>query len=475
LDDAAGGSLLLVAAEHLHPFSIGQVHEDRAGPQYVEQSVRIEEALRQCLLIANHAQGRTDRRVVIRPDMPPGIEVFRRRGDGPELRRLATCADDCEVGIEQLGLAFTQAGVGVAGLTVGDLDALEEFQGVSLRTGDRIQAATRRPSRPPSGEPLSKATLRHTLAALKGFFEWLSGQSGFRQRVTYSDASYFNLSLKDGTVAGAAREDRVPTLEQIHFVLNSMPHETEVDRRNRALVALAALTAPRADALASMRLRHIDLGAGCISQDARQVRTKYSKTFPTFFVPIGGSALFIVEDWVSYLQRDRLWGPDDPLFPATQVVLDSRGQFAAVGIDRKGWRNAAAVRKIFRDAFEAAALPYSNPHTFRKTLARFGQETCRTPEEYKAFSQNIGHEDVLTTFTSYGEVSRDKEAEIIRSLGSLAPDSNDDSTLVGELMELISRHKGSWLNSSGQRISAHDLECPYQSCDIRSAAALHRR
>jgi hypothetical protein len=76
-------------------------------------------------------------------------------------------------------------------------------------------------------------------------------------------------------------------------------------------------------------------------------------------------------------------------------------------------------------------------------LARFGQETCRTPEEYKAFSQNIGHEDVLTTFTSYGEVSRDKQAEIIRSLGSRAPDSNDDSTLVGELMELISRHKGS--------------------------------
>jgi site-specific recombinase XerD len=34
-----------------------------------------------------------------------------------------------------------------------------------------------------SGEPLSKATLRHTLAALKAFFEWLSGQSGFRQRI----------------------------------------------------------------------------------------------------------------------------------------------------------------------------------------------------------------------------------------------------------------------------------------------------
>ena len=40
-----------------------------------------------------------------------------------------------------------------------------------------------------SGERLSKATLRHTLATLKAFFEWLSGQSGFRQHITYSDAS----------------------------------------------------------------------------------------------------------------------------------------------------------------------------------------------------------------------------------------------------------------------------------------------
>jgi integrase len=290
-----------------------------------------------------------------------------------------------------------------------------------------------------SGEPLSKATLSHTLSALKAFFEWLSGQSGFRQRITYSDASYFNPSLKDVTVARAAREVRVPTLEQIHLVLNSMPKVTEVDRRNRALIALAALTAPRADALASMRLRHIDVEAGCISKDERQVRTKYSKTFPTFFVPIGGSAVSIAEDWVSYLRGKRLWGPDDPLFPATQVALDRNHQFAAAGVDRKGWRNAAAVRKIFRDAFEAAGLAYSNPHTFRKTLARFGQQICRTPEEYKAFSQNLGHEDVLTTFTSYGAVSLDQQASIIRSLGSRNAQAAGDTELADEIMNLLAR------------------------------------
>jgi hypothetical protein len=122
-------------------------------------------------------------------------------------------------------------------------------------------------------------------------------------------------------------------------------------------------------------------------------------------------------------------------------VLDFNRQFAAIGVDRKGWRNAAAVRKIFRDAFHTAGLPYSNPHTFRKTLAKFGQQTCRTPEEYKAFSQNIGHEDVLTTFTSYGAVPLDQQGAIIRSLGSRNAEGADNTELANEILNLISRRK----------------------------------
>jgi integrase/recombinase XerD len=63
----------------------------------------------------------------------------------------------------------------------------------------------------------------------------------------------------------------------------------------------------------------------------------------------------------------------------------------------------------------AAGLPYFNPHSFRKTLALLGGQKCKTPEEYKAWAQNLGHEDVLTTFRSYGDVSGYRQAEIMRS------------------------------------------------------------
>ena len=45
--------------------------------------------------------------------------------------------------------------------------------------------------------------------------------------------------------------------------------------------------------------------------------TKFSKTFTTFFFPVGDEIFQIVVAWVTYLRQDRLWGNDDPLFPAT--------------------------------------------------------------------------------------------------------------------------------------------------------------
>ena len=73
------------------------------------------------------------------------------------------------------------------------------------------------------GERLSKATLYATLTQLKRFFQWLAWQPGFKSRFQYSDADYFNLSDKDTRVATAQREQKVPTLEQIKYVIHKMP------------------------------------------------------------------------------------------------------------------------------------------------------------------------------------------------------------------------------------------------------------
>ena len=60
------------------------------------------------------------------------------------------------------------------------------------------------------------------------------------------------------------------------------------------------------------------------------------------------------------------------------------------------------MRDVFKSAFEGAGLPYFNPHSFRSMIIRHAMTLDLSPEEMKALSQNLGHSDVLTTFTSYG-------------------------------------------------------------------------
>lgn len=264
-------------------------------------------------------------------------------------------------------------------------------------------------------EPLSKATLYATLTALKRFFIWLAGQPGYKSRISYSDAEYFNLSAKETRIAKAPHPSRVPTLEQIRYVIKSMPGASDIERRDRALVAFIALTGARDGAVASFKLRHIDVAEGRIDQDAREVQTKFSKSFITTFFPVGDDIRGVVVDWVTYLRAEKLWGLDDPLFPATKVAVGGNRRFEAVGLDRKHWSNAGPIRAIFKEAFAAAGLPYFNPHSFRKTLALLGGRLCKTPEEYKAWSQNLGHDNVMTTLSSYGHVGSYRQAEIIHA------------------------------------------------------------
>lgn len=51
---------------------------------------------------------------------------------------------------------------------------------------------------------VSNATAHSMLAALKAFFHWLAGQPGYRSKLTYADAEYFNLADKDVRIAKAS-------------------------------------------------------------------------------------------------------------------------------------------------------------------------------------------------------------------------------------------------------------------------------
>lgn len=266
---------------------------------------------------------------------------------------------------------------------------------------------------PQTGKPLSKASISSILRANKAFFVWLAGQPGYKSRISYSDAEYFNQNAKDARAAHAERPTRFPTLAQCRAAFDAMPSGTDTEQRNRAAFACLMLTGARDGALASFKLKHVDLIEGSIFQDGREVRTKAAKTFTTYFLPVDGDYREAFEAWVRHLREDLLFGHDDPLFPPAQMG-NVDGSFRVTGFSKTCYANASALREVIKDAFVNAHLPPFAPHSFRKTLTRWADGHYPTREGFKAFSQNIGHESVVTTISAYYKVSLERQAELIK-------------------------------------------------------------
>ena len=296
--------------------------------------------------------------------------------------------------------------------------------GLNVRTGDR----------------LSKATVHSALRDLHAFFFWLAHMPGYKSQIGYSDADYFNLSDKDVAIARGRREKRVPTLTQVEHVLSSMPANTEVERRNRAVIAYAVVTGARAAALASFQIGDLNIAEGYIDQDARHVQTKFSKTFRTYLMPVSEIAMSFAQEWHQELITEPLRNPQDPLFPATKLGLSNDGVFEQAGLASYGWSTTGPIREIFKDAFEAAGLPYFNPHSIRDMLVRHVVSLNLPTEMLKCWSQNLGHEGVLTTLTSYGRVPVDRQGELIKK-GLPRPSEEEearlDPALVAALTEAL--------------------------------------
>lgn len=309
-----------------------------------------------------------------------------------------------------------------------------DFRKFRIELAQKYKRALDERTNPATGKRLAKATVASRLMALKAFFHWLAGQPGFRSKLTYSDAQYFQPTANDERIAKAVREKPVASLEQIQAVIGGVPSCTDIEKRDRALIAFALLSGARDNAIASLSLKHHDIDRRTIFQDARDVRTKNRKTFTTWFFPVGEMVEKVVADWALFLVSSLAFGPDDPLFPATKVIRGDNG-FEAAGLDRKHWKDAAAIRRIFRAAFAAAGMPYVNPHRFRNTLVALGERLCITPEAFKAWSQNPGHDHVLTTFTSYGTVASHRQAEIFSQLrGRQRTDGMDKHDLDDQAM-----------------------------------------
>jgi len=98
----------------------------------------------------------------------------------------------------------------------------------------------------------------------------------------------------------------------------------------------------------------------------------------------------MVSEWVSYLRDEKLWGNDDPLFPATRVALGPDRQFAAAGLSRQQWSNATAIQKIFREALPMRACHISIPTASEIPLSSSARRSARHPSSSRRGARTWG-------------------------------------------------------------------------------------
>lgn len=264
-------------------------------------------------------------------------------------------------------------------------------------------------------QELSLSTILRHMEVCKTFFLWLQSQPGYKRALKADDAQYFSLTEKEKRAATSIPPRKFPSLSNVLLAVRAMPFDTTIEKRNRAMIALAAITGIRISALISLRLKHLDVEERLVTQDPREVKTKASKLILTYFIPVSDELETIVVEWVSYLRDECGFSDNDPLFPKTAQKQGDLFKFEVDGLTREFWATTDSARKIFKEAFSNAGLDTFVPHSFRNMLVSEMYKQKLHIDEFKAISQNVGHSNLLTTLTSYGTLSQIEQKELVRN------------------------------------------------------------
>ena len=289
---------------------------------------------------------------------------------------------------------------------------------------------------------LSIRSQYHLLRHVRNFFAWLSGQAGYKSRISAYDVQYLQLSKKDRRVATTASLPKYPTLEQIKQ-LCSFSVQNEIDQRDRALIAFTALTGMRDQAIVTLPIGCFDSEKMLVLQlPSKGVQTKFSKEIYTTLFNIDEILVDYFIQWLNYLKTVKHFGNEDPIFPSTKVGFISKKHhaFTLTGINRDFWADANPMRKIFKERSNQTKVPYFTPHKFRHFIINEAQKHISSIEQLKALSQNLGHENISTTFHGYGAIDTYRVNELVGSIDfSGMPQNKAQEDLVRKVTEQVMR------------------------------------
>lgn len=297
-----------------------------------------------------------------------------------------------------------------------------DFTSFNMTKAEEFRNWLKNKKKKDSEENISIKYCYDILRFLQAFFSWLSGQAGYKSKIKETDIEYLNLTKKEIREARQPKSVEYPTLEEIKKVIENLKGKTEIEMRDRALFSLAFLTGARITAIMTLPMQSFDKNESILYQDpALKVKTKFSKKIVSYLIPFRyKETLGYFNEWFDYLKNERGFKPTDPIFPTTKIEngKENISYYNTSEVSADFFKSSTSLRKIFEKRFKQAGIKYYHPHTFRHFWVKEISKLPLTEEEKKALSQNLGHENVGTTFNSYGygQIEEKKQIEIIKNI-----------------------------------------------------------
>ncbi len=286
---------------------------------------------------------------------------------------------------------------------------------------------------------ISIVTYYTYLRYLHKFFTWLSWQPRYKSKINLSTVAYLRIPEKEERMAKQTAIREYPPLEYAIKLADSIKISSEIDLRDRALIAFTLLSGMRDSAIASLPLGCFNETTLAINQDPKAgVKTKFSKHIPSTLLNFNERLLRYVIEWVKHL-KDKGFGSQHPIFPRSKLEQGKDGLAfeSASSVEPVFWQGAGRIREIFKKRSQEAELPYYSPHTFRHLAVLTAFEHCRDGKEIKAISQNFGHEYVGTTLSVYGNFQPQQLKETLKKIDFSDKPSEGLEEKIDKLLEKL--------------------------------------
>jgi site-specific recombinase XerD len=280
--------------------------------------------------------------------------------------------------------------------------------------------------------PLASASIVRCLANARQFFEFARIEWPLRYRAVSESWIAFLQPPRRARPESEVHVHEYWTLDEVRQVA-AVSTETMREERGKVAVCMLYLSGMRADALASLPIRCVDLAASTIRQiPSEGVRTKNRKAAITYLLDIPD--LFArIETWDrqvrATLSPEALWyatlANDGMHLTETRVAFEGRNN---------------VIQRDLKVICQRAGLPYKSPHKLRHGHAVYALKLARDMAGLKAISQNLMHTSVTITDSIYGGLTGEDIHWTIAHLGQSSTGGEVEQKL-NELIALLQNKK----------------------------------